>query len=245
MPGGKMKRLALTIALLITLTIPSFTTNAQGRTIAQIAAADSRFTTLVAALNAAGLVDALNGPGQLTVFAPTNAAFAALPPGTIEALLADIPTLTSILTYHVVPGAVPASTVVNLSSATTLQGSDVLISVRDGGVVLNGSVNVIITDIQASNGIIHVIDAVLLPPTTGLRDLRLVTGNTQLLTSPSGNASGEVVRTCQTVLITRVTQNFGFASGFNGWVDLRSTVDVAETYGQPNGQAITPGCEGR
>jgi uncharacterized surface protein with fasciclin (FAS1) repeats len=226
-----MKRLALTLALLVVLAIPSFSTAAQTRSIVDIAVSDSRFTTLVAALTAAGLVDDLSGPGPFTVFAPTNAAFAALPPGTVEALLADIPALTSVLTYHVVPGAVPASTVVNLNSATTLQGSDVLITVRDGGVVLNGSVNVIITDIVASNGVIHVIDAVLLPPATGLRDLRLVTS--------------DVVRTCQTVLVTRVTQNFGFASGFNGWIDLRATVDVAENYGQPGGQAIQPGCEGR
>jgi uncharacterized surface protein with fasciclin (FAS1) repeats len=240
-----MKRLALTLALLVVLAIPSFSTAAQTRSIVDIAVSDSRFTTLVAALTAAGLVDDLSGPGPFTVFAPTNAAFAALPPGTVEALLADIPALTSVLTYHVVPGAVPASTVVNLNSATTLQGSDVLITVRDGGVVLNGSVNVIITDIVASNGVIHVIDAVLLPPATGLRDLRLVTSDTSLLQSPTGAATSDVVRTCQTVLVTRVTQNFGFASGFNGWIDLRATVDVAENYGQPGGQAIQPGCEGR
>jgi len=133
-------------------------------TIAEIAAADGRFTTLVAAVQAAGLVDALNGDGPLTVFAPTDDAFAALPAGTVEALLGDIPTLTDILLYHVVDGKVMAADVVNLTSATTLQGSDISIKVEDGKVYLNDNVQVILTDIEASNGVIHVIDAVLLPP---------------------------------------------------------------------------------
>jgi transforming growth factor-beta-induced protein len=133
-------------------------------TIVEIAAADGRFTTLVAAVQAAGLVDALNGEGPLTVFAPTDDAFAALPAGTIDALLADIPTLTNILLYHVVSGKVMAADVVNLTSATTLEGANISISVRDGNVYLNDSVQIIITDIEASNGVIHVIDAVLLPP---------------------------------------------------------------------------------
>ena len=133
-------------------------------TIAEIAAADGRFNTLVAAASAAGLVDALNGAGPLTVFAPTDDAFAALPEGTVDALLADIPALTDILLYHVVEGAVMAEDVVGLDMATTLQGSDISISVVDGSVFLNDDVQVIITDIQASNGVIHVIDAVLLPP---------------------------------------------------------------------------------
>ncbi|MBK9124660.1 MAG: fasciclin domain-containing protein [Chloroflexi bacterium] len=134
-------------------------------TIVDIAVADGRFTTLVAAVQAAGLVDALNGEGPLTVFAPTDDAFAALPEGTVEALLNDIPTLTDILLYHVVAGQALAADVVTLEGVTTLQGSDITIEVTDAGVVLNGSVNVIITDIIASNGVIHVIDAVLLPPT--------------------------------------------------------------------------------
>jgi uncharacterized surface protein with fasciclin (FAS1) repeats len=133
--------------------------------IVDIAVADGRFTTLVAALEAAGLAETLSGEGQFTVFAPTDDAFAALPEGTVETLLEDPQgALTDILLYHVVEGAVPAETVVTLDSATTLSGQDVTIEVVDGGVVLNDSVNVIITDIMADNGIIHVIDAVLLPP---------------------------------------------------------------------------------
>ncbi|MEM9774313.1 MAG: fasciclin domain-containing protein [Chloroflexota bacterium] len=137
------------------------------QSIAEIAVEAGTFNTLVAALDAAGLVDTLAGEGDFTVFAPTDDAFAALPEGTVESLLEDPQgALTQILTYHVVAGTVLAETVVTLDSATTLQGEDVSIEVVDGGVVLNGSVNVTTTDIKASNGVIHVIDAVLLPPST-------------------------------------------------------------------------------
>jgi transforming growth factor-beta-induced protein len=137
----------------------------EAKSIAEIAVEDGRFTTLVAALEAAGLVETLSGEGEFTVFAPVDDAFAALPEGTVESLLEDPEgALTNVLLYHVVDGAVPAETVVTLDSATTLQGSDVTISVVDGEVFLNDTVKVIITDIEASNGIIHVIDAVLLPP---------------------------------------------------------------------------------
>ncbi len=122
------------------------------------------FNTLAAALTAAGLVDTLKGDGPFTVFAPTDDAFAKLPEGTVDALLADIPALTDILLYHVVAGSVPAADVVTLNSATTVQGSDVSIAIVDGGVVLNDGVNVTATDVFASNGVIHVIDTVLLPP---------------------------------------------------------------------------------
>ena len=103
--------------------------------------------------------------GPFTVFAPTDDAFAALPEGTVEALLEDPDgALTTILTYHVVEGVVKAETVVTLDMAMTLGGEDVHIAVVDGGVVLNDTVNVVITDIETSNGVIHVIDAVLIPP---------------------------------------------------------------------------------
>jgi uncharacterized surface protein with fasciclin (FAS1) repeats len=119
----------------------------------------------VAALDAAGLVDTLAGEGEFTVFAPTDDAFAALPEGTVESLLEDPSgALTDILLYHVAEGVVPAATVVTLESATTIQGEPVSIQVVDGEVILNDSAKVIITDIEASNGIIHVIDAVILPP---------------------------------------------------------------------------------
>lgn len=131
--------------------------------IVEVASSNPDFSTLVTAVQTAGLVETLSGEGPFTVFAPTNAAFDALPEGTLEDLLADPEALANILTYHVVSGRVPAADVVGLSSATTVQGQDITIEVVDGSVVLNGDVNVTATDIQASNGIIHVIDAVLLP----------------------------------------------------------------------------------
>ena len=141
-------------------------------TIVEIAVEDGRFTTLVAAVQAAGLVDTLNSDGPFTVFAPTDDAFAALPDGTVEALLEDPEgDLTQILLYHVVGAAVPAADVVELDSATTVQGEEISIEVVDGSVILNGAVEVIITDIEASNGIIHVIDAVLLPPSLTAEEL--------------------------------------------------------------------------
>ena len=147
-----------------TTVAPTTTTVAALGTIPEVAAEAGSFTTLLAAVDAAGLGETLSGEGPFTVFAPTDAAFDALPEGTLEGLLADIPALTDILLYHVVSGAVYAETVVGLDSATTVQGEDITIAVVDGDVILNDSVMVVTTDIEASNGVIHVIDAVLLPP---------------------------------------------------------------------------------
>ena len=138
--------------------------------IATIASADPQFSTLVAALGAADLVSPFDScdDAKTTVFAPTNDAFTAAFKAlgvTPEQVLADKELLTSILTYHVVAGAVDAATVVTLDKATTLNGADVTIAVTGGKVVLNGTVNVVATDVKACNGIIHVIDAVLVPPT--------------------------------------------------------------------------------
>jgi len=132
--------------------------------IVDVAIGAGNFTTLVAALQAADLVSVLEGAGPFTVFAPTDDAFAKLPEGTVAALLADKAQLSAILTYHVVAGAVPASAVVGLSEATTVNGAKVGIAVMDGKVMLNDGATVVATDITASNGIIHVIDTVLLPP---------------------------------------------------------------------------------
>jgi transforming growth factor-beta-induced protein len=131
--------------------------------IVDTAVADGRFTTLVAAVQAAGLVDTLRSTGPFTVFAPTDAAFAKLPAGTIEALLNDIPKLSNILLYHVLTGSVGSAEVVSMSSATTVAAQDVQFQVRNGKVYVNDA-EVIITDIQAANGVIHVIDTVILPP---------------------------------------------------------------------------------
>jgi uncharacterized surface protein with fasciclin (FAS1) repeats len=119
------------------------------------------FKTLATALKAAGLVETLKGKGPFTVFAPTDEAFAKLPPGTVEALLQDKAKLTAILTYHVVSGNVKAADVVNLKSAKTVQGQAVAIDATDG-VKINDA-KVVKADIDCSNGVIHVIDTVLLP----------------------------------------------------------------------------------
>lgn len=144
-------------------------------TIVDVAVADGRFTTLAAALQAADLVDALKGEGPFTVFAPTDDAFAKLPEGTVEALLADIPALTKILTYHVVPGEVLAADVVKLSSAMTLAEMPVKISV-DGDKVMVNDAQVILTDVKADNGVIHVIDSVILPPEKDIVELAVEDG---------------------------------------------------------------------
>jgi len=132
--------------------------------IVDVAVAAGQFTTLAAALDAAGLVDTLKGDGPFTVFAPTDAAFAKLPEGTIDTLLKpeNKDQLIAILTYHVVPGSVMAADVVELSSATTVNGADVAINVSDAGVRIDNAM-VVKTDIGASNGVIHVIDSVILP----------------------------------------------------------------------------------
>ena len=129
------------------------------------AQAAGSFSTLVAALTAAELADVLKGPGPFTVFAPTDAAFAKLPAGTVESLLKpeNKAQLQAVLKYHVVAGKVLAADVVKLTSASTLEGSAVKVSVVGAGVKLNDS-NVTQVDVMASNGVIHVIDAVLLPP---------------------------------------------------------------------------------
>ena len=131
-------------------------------TITDIAAADPQFSTLVTALTVANLADVLSGEGPFTVFAPTNSAFEALPDGTLDALLADIPTLTSILPYHVSGEKLVAADVVGLSEVTTLEGSGAEVIVGADGVTIAGA-TIVATDIPASNGIIHVIDAVMIP----------------------------------------------------------------------------------
>jgi uncharacterized surface protein with fasciclin (FAS1) repeats len=127
-----------------------------------IASGDERFSTLVTALTEAELVETLQGEGPFTVSAPTDEAFAALPEGTVEGLLEDIPALTDMLLYHVVPGQVMAADVVNLEMAETVEGSALAIRVENDKVMV-GDAEVVITDIAASNGVIHVIDEVLVP----------------------------------------------------------------------------------
>jgi uncharacterized surface protein with fasciclin (FAS1) repeats len=148
------------VGLVVWAVIPSFA-DKHTKDIVDTAVSAGQFNTLAKALTEAGLVETLKGKGPFTVFAPTDEAFAKLPAGTLDALLKDKAKLTAVLTYHVVAGKVMASDVVKLSEAKTVQGQNVKISTM-GGVKVNDA-NVVKTDIMASNGVIHVIDKVILP----------------------------------------------------------------------------------
>ncbi len=128
--------------------------------IVDIAVSAGSFKTLVTAVQAAGLVDTLKSPGPFTVFAPNDDAFAKLPPGTVETLVQNIPQLTRILTYHVVPGKLMKADLAKLNSVTSVEGSDIKIDTAEGFEVKNATV--VAPDIEADNGVIHVIDTVIL-----------------------------------------------------------------------------------
>ena len=168
MRNTMMRMVGAVAAVLVVPTIASAQTPSKGKTsmknIVEIAIEAGTFNTLVAAVKAAGLAETLMGPGPFTVFAPSDAAFAKLPAGTVESLLADKAKLTSILTYHVVSGKVMAGDIVKANGATptTVNGLPLNVVVRGGKVYVNGA-HVVTADIVASNGVIHVIDAVLLP----------------------------------------------------------------------------------
>ena len=160
-------RVALVAAVPAAPAIASAQTSQKGNKmndIVAVAAGAGQFNTLVAAVKAAGLVETLQSAGPFTVFAPTDAAFAKLPKGAIEALLADKEKLTALLTYHVVSGKVMAADIVKLGGAdpATVNGAPVHITLRDGNVYVDGA-EVVTADIQASNGVIHVIDTVIMP----------------------------------------------------------------------------------
>jgi uncharacterized surface protein with fasciclin (FAS1) repeats len=150
-----MKKTAIALALSLGMTLA-----AQAKDIVDTAVADGNFKTLAAALQAAGLVDTLKGPGPFTVFAPTDSAFAKVPKADLDALLKDKAKLTSVLTYHVVPGKVMAKDV-KAGKVKTVQGSELTVG-TSGGVTVDGA-KVTATDIVADNGVIHVIDAVVMP----------------------------------------------------------------------------------
>jgi uncharacterized surface protein with fasciclin (FAS1) repeats len=158
-------RIAAVAATVIGIAAGSASAYAADKDIVDTAVAAGQFKTLAAALTAAGLVDTLKGPGPFTVFAPTDAAFAKLPAGTVDTLLKpeSKAKLTAILTYHVVAGKVMAADVVKLKEAKTVNGAMVAVKVDGGNVMINNA-KVTTADIEASNGVIHVIETVLLPP---------------------------------------------------------------------------------
>ena len=148
--------------MIVSAIISGCITGDDEKNIVDTAIDDGGFTTLVAAVQAAGLVDTLSGDGPFTLFAPTDAAFDALPDGTLDGLLADTAALTEVLTYHVVAGNLLAEDVVTHDTLTSVQGE--AIDVTANGTVMVDGATVVLTDIVCSNGVIHVIDAVMLPP---------------------------------------------------------------------------------
>ena len=198
------------------------------QTIVEIAAANPNFSTLVTAVQAAGLVETLSGPGPFTVFAPTNAAFDKLPPGTLDALIANKTALTSVLTYHVVPGNYPASQVVSMSSLPTVQGQPLPVTVQPGGTVRVDGATVVTTDIKASNGVIHVIDTVMIPPagnattptptpiTTGMPVVPVQGGSSSEDYTGGGAAAPTATRTVTTTGTATVTPGATQTSGGTG-----------------------------
>ncbi len=157
-----LRKTMLSLTAATFLSAPAFGAGHGTPDIVDTAIEAGSFETLVAAIEAAGLVDTLKGDGPFTVFAPTDEAFAALPEGTLEALLEDTDALAAILTYHVVPGAVMSGDLEDGMMAETVNGQSVTISIDMGNVMVDGA-NVVTADIEASNGVIHVIDAVILP----------------------------------------------------------------------------------
>lgn len=160
----KLVALPLIVAGFMFMSVAHADHHGMKKDIVDVAVENGSFNTLVAAVQAAGLVDTLKSKGPFTVFAPTDDAFAKLPEGTVAMLLKpeNKDKLVAVLTYHVVSGAVMASDVVTLDSATTVQGQSVAIKV-DGGKVMINNANVVLADVKTSNGVIHVIDTVLLP----------------------------------------------------------------------------------
>lgn len=153
---------AFALTLLATLSIPAFA-DTSDKTVVEIAAGNDDFSTLVAAVKAAGLAETLSGDGPFTVFAPTNEAFAKLPEGTVETLLKpeNKEKLAAVLTYHVVAGKVMAADV-KAGKVATVNGAEATITVKDGAVMIDGA-KVVTTDIVGKNGVIHVIDTVIMP----------------------------------------------------------------------------------
>jgi virulence-associated protein VagC len=169
--------------------------------IPEVLQADGRFGTLLTAVGAANLGEALSGEGPFTLLAPTDDAFAKIPAETLNAILADVDQLTDILLYHALEGSVESGTVVTLSEATTLQGQNIAISVSDGQVRINDSI-VIQTDILASNGIVHVIDSVLIPadlPTENQELSITISGDQVIITWPVSGSPDRALESAQSI----------------------------------------------
>jgi transforming growth factor-beta-induced protein len=197
-----MRKLILMLAMLVVAAVAVLAPAASARPaageadIVTTAVNAGQFKTLASLLQAAGLVDTLKTGGPFTVFAPTDAAFAKVPKATLDALAADPAKLKAVLLYHVVAGNVPASEVVKLMSAKTLNGADVAIKVENGSVFVNGA-KVTTPDVMASNGTIHVIDTVLLPPAPAQNIVKTAVAAGQFKTLASLLKKAGLVKTLQ------------------------------------------------
>lgn len=248
-----MRKWSILVLVLFAVLMATAPTSARGgKSIADIvvesaaAKKDPQFTALLTLVRTAGLFELLDNPNHLTVFAPTDAAFQALGSETIDALLADPIALRQVLLYHIATIELPASALGTQTSVPTLGGGPILIGARDGVIYLNNSgAKIVTTDIVASNGIIHVIDAVIQPPATFPDDLFLVNGGAQVVNAPGGTPTGAVVRDCQTVFANGWSQGFAHIEIMGGWVDSRVLENVAENYGQSGGQPVVNRCLGK
>lgn len=212
----------LAIASLIVFAAHS--SKAQDQTIVDIAVGNDDFSTLVTALQTAGLVEALQGEGPFTVFAPTNDAFAALPDGTLDSLLMpeNVDQLTNILLYHVVPGNFAAEDVLGLANAKTLTSNELLVDFTvDGENVSINEASIVQTDIEASNGVIHVIDQVILPPDLGnIAETAQAAGNfTTLLTALEATGLDETLTDEESLFTVFAPSDEAFAALPDGTLD--------------------------
>jgi uncharacterized surface protein with fasciclin (FAS1) repeats len=160
-----LKRVLAVVAVVMVVAVPASSASAPSKNIVETAAGAPQFSTLVSLVKKAGLVGVLSGKTNYTVFAPTNAAFAKVPKKTLNQLAQNKAMLKKVLLYHVLPGKVPAAKVLKMDSATTAEGSDVTFSLRGKSAFVNDA-KIIKTDIRCSNGIVHAINAVLLPPSS-------------------------------------------------------------------------------
>lgn len=210
------------------------TAEAPAADIVDTAVAAGNFTTLAAALTAAELVETLKGEGPFTVFAPTDEAFAKLPAGTVENLLKpeNKDQLVAILTYHVVPGRVLAADVAGLTSATTVQGEDIAIAVDGSNVKVNDA-NVTATDILASNGVIHVIDSVILPPTVSagatMTATEAMTATESMTATTEMTSSMDMTATEATTATTDIVDTAVAAGSFTTLAAALTAADLVET----------------
>lgn len=251
----KLLLIAFTLLSLAVITAPTFAQKTPG-TIWDIIVARAtdpdapEFTTLHAAVKAARLESALSAPGLITLFAPTDAAFAEIPPRELELLLADQAALTKLLTYHVVPELVTGGQIPTRLFLPTVEGEDLAVVPINGFPFINSTAGLVSWDTQASNGVIHTIDDVLIPPYVdpSLSDMWLAVRDTYFMNQPNGipRRPTRVLRACKTIILEAYTQGFILTRDLGGgWINVADLQDVAEDYGLPGGTPIVPECEGK